>query len=169
MELSNISLMMKQVQEFFQVVTGALMIPYKSINFVISSLVTSLPLFFFLIFYEMIFQRTLVEAYEILKPPPGYSNRWDWLDPAMRMTWDFFLKLVLLGLLYLVPLHLLEFFNMIVTVNLASKLHEGEKPMALKEEAYEIFHKARLKDPFITCLCSPPLNLWFTWITVVGN
>lgn len=150
LELSNISLMMKQVQEFFQVVTGALMIPYKSINFVISSLVTSLPLFFFLIFYEMIFQRTLVEAYEILKPPPGYSNRWDWLDPAMRMTWDFFLKLVLLGLLYLVPLHLLEFFNMIVTVNLASKLHEGEKPMALKEEAYEIFHKARLKDPFIT-------------------
>ncbi|KAJ9709004.1 hypothetical protein PVL29_000818 [Vitis rotundifolia] len=129
------SLMMKQVREFFQVVTGVLMIPYKSINFVISSLVTSLPLFFFLIFYEMIFQRTLVEASEILKPPPGYSNRWDWLGPAMRMTRGFFLKL---------------FFNMIVTVNLASKLHEGEKPMALKEEAYEIFHKARLKEPFIT-------------------
>ncbi|KAL6351393.1 hypothetical protein AAG906_035185 [Vitis piasezkii] len=147
---SSASILSIYVQEFFQVVTGALMIPYKSINFVVSSLVTSLPLFFFLIFYEMILKRTLVEASEILKPPPGYSNRWDWLDLAMRMTWDFFLKLVLLGLLYLVPLHLLEFFNMIVTVNLASKLHEGEKPMALKEEAYEIFHKARLKDPFIT-------------------
>ena len=142
---------MKQVQEFLHIVTGALATPYRSINFIISSLVTFLPLFFFLIFYEMIFQRTVLEASELLVLPPGYSERDDYeYDQPGRMTKDFVLKLLLLGLLYLVPFRFLEFFNMIVTVNLASKLHEGEKPMSLKEVAYEIFHKARPKDPLIT-------------------
>ena len=134
------------MKEFFHIVTGALVIPCRSISFIISSLVTSLPLFSFLIFYEMILQRTLVEASEILVLPPGYSM---W-DLPRKKTMDFVLKLVLLGVLHLGAFHLLEFFNVIVTVNLASKLHEGESSMALKEITYEIFNEARLKDPLIT-------------------
>lgn len=71
-------------------------------------------------------------------------------DLPSRKTKDFVPQLVVLGVLYLGPLHLLKFVNMIVTVNLASKLQEGEKPMSLKEVAYEIFHNGRLMHPLIT-------------------
>ncbi|KAJ9709003.1 hypothetical protein PVL29_000817 [Vitis rotundifolia] len=125
---------------FLDLIKEALKIPYKNTNFIIFSLFSSLPL-------------TLAETIEILTLPPGYSYRWNWpvsTHIARRLTGGFFLKFVQLGLLYMLPLHLLEFFDSVVTVNLASKLQPEEKPMALRQMVRELFHKAKLKGPFIT-------------------
>ncbi|RVX10529.1 hypothetical protein CK203_016960 [Vitis vinifera] len=69
----------------------------------------------------------------------------------------------------MLPLHLLEFFNSAVTVNLASKLQPGEKPMALREMVCELFHNAKLKGPFITSvyvlLLSTCAFLGLVWLT----
>lgn len=62
---------------FLDLIKEALMIPYKNTNFIIFSLFSSLPLFSFLVFYEIVLQRTLAETIEILTLPPGYSYRWN--------------------------------------------------------------------------------------------
>ena len=67
------------------------------------------------------------------------------------MTKHVYYKLLQLGFLYLVPLHLLELCTVIVTVDMASKIYAKEEtPMTLKEMIKEAIYGARLRGTFIT-------------------
>ncbi|KAM4109894.1 hypothetical protein ACJW30_03G153900 [Castanea mollissima] len=136
----------------FDILKEALIITFKNFNFIIFILLTSLPLFGFMVYYESFLQETLVETYDILKQTPGYS---DWPVPKFihnKMTKHVFYELLQLGFLYLVPLHLFEFCTVIVTVDLSSKIHAQERPMTLKEMKHRPICGARLRGTFITSI-----------------
>ena len=136
----------------FDILKEALIITFKNFNFIIFILLTSLPLFGFMVYYESFLQETLVETYDILKQSPGYSG---WPVPNFiynKMTKHVFYELLQLGFLYLVPLHLLELCTVIVTVDLSSKIHAQERPMTLKEMIHKPICGARLRGTFITSI-----------------
>lgn len=164
---------MRKELRFLDLLEEALRISCTNRNFIIVTLFSSLPLFSFLVFYETFFQSTLDETLGILALPPGYSHWRDWPIPfsiADRMTWGFAFKLLQLGLLYMLPLHVLEFFNSVVTVSLASKLKLGEPEVGLKEMASDLSHIPKLKGPFITSayvlLLSSGSLLGLIWLLV---
>jgi hypothetical protein len=136
-------------------------------NFIIFVFLTSLPLFFFMVYYEISLQRTLVDASNILKLSGPYSYS-DWsILPAIpvKSTKDFRHELVRLGLLYLVPRHLLELCAIIVTVDLASKIHVEERvTTTLKEMMHRPIYGARMRGTFITSL----YVLFFSTCTLSG-
>ncbi|KAK7843235.1 hypothetical protein CFP56_012815 [Quercus suber] len=145
----------------FDILKEALIITFKNFNFIIFILLTSLPLFGFMVYYESFLQETLVETYDILKQTPGYSG---WPVPNFiynKMTKHVFYELLQLGFLYLVPLHLLELCTVIVTVDLSSKIHAQERPMTLKEMIHKPICGARLRGTFITSIYVLYISTWF--------
>ncbi|KAK2636438.1 hypothetical protein Ddye_031230 [Dipteronia dyeriana] len=78
---------------------------------------------------------------------------------------DFGYKLIQLGLLYLVPLYLLELFSVLVTVDLASKIYNTEeRSITLKEMIHKPISKAGFRGTFITSL----YVLFLSTCTVLG-
>ncbi|KAK9288791.1 hypothetical protein L1049_017256 [Liquidambar formosana] len=153
MEMGISSIMLiKQKLEFFDILKAALVIPCKNANFIVFTFFSSLPFFCFMVLYETFLQTTLVETSKVLTVLPGLYN-YIWVISTFitrRLTWDFSLQLIRLGLLYLVPLHLLELFNVIVTVDLGSRIYTGENPITLREMIHKSVDKAWLKGSFIT-------------------
>ncbi|XWS68978.1 hypothetical protein CRYUN_Cryun04dG0140200 [Craigia yunnanensis] len=149
-EMKNHSNMLNQKLEFFNILKEALMIPYKTTNFIVLSFLASIPLFCFMIFHEMILQRTLIVTSEILRQPPAYFDHWLIPVNARRTANDFFYKLLQLGLLHLLPLHLLELCAAVVNVDLASKTYMKEKPVTPKEMVQRLLNKARCKGILVT-------------------
>ncbi|GMY26199.1 hypothetical protein FCV25MIE_21441 [Fagus crenata] len=134
----------------FDILKEALVIIFKNFNFFIFIFLVCIPLFCFLVYYE----RTLVETLDILRQTNDYYDHY-WPSPldliVIRMTKHVYYKLLQLGFLYLVPLHLLELCIVIVTVDMASKIYAKEEtPMTLKEMIKEAIYGARLRGTFIT-------------------
>jgi hypothetical protein len=147
----------------FDIIKQALTIFSKNFNFIIFIFLSSLPLFFFMLYYEIFLQRTLVDASNILKKRYDYysydrlivmgSNRS--IRPAIpqKSTKDVLPEFVQLVLLYLVPRHLLELCTVIVTVDLASKIHAEERVITLKEMIDRSIYGAKVRGTFVTSLC----------------
>ncbi len=135
----------------FDILKEALVIIFKNFNFIIFIFLVCIPLFCFLVYYE----RTLVETLDILRQTNDYYDHY-WPSPidliVFRMTKHVYYKLLQLGFLYLVPLHLLELCTVIVTVDMASKIYAKEEtPMTLiKGMIKEAIYGARLRGTFIT-------------------
>ncbi|XP_059447744.1 uncharacterized protein LOC132179118 [Corylus avellana] len=140
--------------------------------FIIFIFLTSLPLFFFMVYYEIFLQTTLVDASNILKKRSGYyfysvwSTETDSIRPAIpqKSTKDVLHEFAQRGLLHLVPRHLLELCTVIVTVDLASKIHAEEREMTLKEMIHRPINGARMRGTFITSL----YVLFFSTCTLSG-
>ncbi|KAK3223289.1 hypothetical protein Dsin_010314 [Dipteronia sinensis] len=165
---SKHTMMKKQKLEVFDILKEALTIPYKHINFFIFTIIISLPLFCFMVYYETFLLSTLVETTHILTIPI-YRYNYNWLIPDDHMTKqfnkDFGYKLIQLGLLYLVPRYLLELFSVLVTVDLASKIYNTEeRSMTLKEMIHKPVLKAGFRGTCITYL----YVLFFSTCTVLG-
>jgi hypothetical protein len=164
--------MQNQNMGVFDIIKQAPTIFPNIFNFIIFIFLTSLPLFFFMVYYEIFLQTTLVDASNILKKRSGYYFYYDWsivtdsIRPAIpqKSTKDVLHELIQLGLLYLVPLHLLELCNVIVTVDLASKIHAEERVMTLKEMIHRPIYGTRMRGTFITSLCV----LFFSTCTLFG-
>ncbi|XP_057494174.1 uncharacterized protein LOC130779522 [Actinidia eriantha] len=125
----------------------AVRISHQNINFIIFILLTSLPLFCTMVPYELILQTTLVQVSKILEPPQGYFY-YSWPIPFYvgdLLSKDFCFELIQVSIVYLVPLHLLELFSTILTVDLASKLYKGETPMNFREMVQRSLKEARFK------------------------
>lgn len=156
----------------FDIVKQASTIFSKNFNFIIFIFLISLPLFFFMVYYEIFLQTTLVDASNILKKRSGYyfysvwSTQTEWIRPAIpqKSTKDVLHEFVQLGLLHLVALHLLELCTVIVTVDLASKIHAEEREMTLKEMIHRPIYGARLRGTFITSF----YVLFFSTCTLSG-
>ncbi|KAK9117086.1 hypothetical protein Sjap_016033 [Stephania japonica] len=120
----------------------ALKIPYKHPKFIILTLLTSLPLFFIMVLHEIILQTTMIETKAFFTPPPPpptyplYSTVSYYLmtplDSTMRLFKDMSPRILQLGILYLVPLHLLDLLTTIAALNTASSIYAGTPPPTLK-------------------------------------
>ncbi|KAM1065674.1 hypothetical protein FF2_020982 [Malus domestica] len=138
--------------EAFGILRKALAISAKNTNFFVFAILTSLPLFCFMIYYESVLQKFMVEISEILKQNPDDLDFY-WLVPLdiARKMKDYSAGFIHLSLLYLVPLHLLELSTVLLIVDLASKIYEEERPTKTLKEMLRIpFDKTRLKGSFVT-------------------
>ncbi|XP_022734968.1 uncharacterized protein LOC111288358 [Durio zibethinus] len=153
MKIENHHIMPKKKLEMFEILKEAILIPCKNINFIFFEVITSLPLFCFLVYYEILLQTTLLETSQILRTPPGYIN-YNWPIPFhyKKLNWEFSHRLIQLTLLYLLPLHVLELCSVLVTVDLASKIYAKEKSLTFKEMIQKPIQKTRLTGTFITSL-----------------
>ncbi|KAL5762031.1 hypothetical protein ACOSP7_018295 [Xanthoceras sorbifolium] len=157
----------KKKLEVSHILMEALTIPYKHINFFIFTVIVSLPLFSFLVYYETFLQSTLLETSNILTiSSDGYNYHWPIPDKYMirKLNKDFGYKLIRLGLLYLGPLHLLELFSMLVTVDLALKICIEDRSMTLKEMIHKPISKARFRGALVTSF----YVLFLSTCTVLG-
>ncbi|TKY58629.1 hypothetical protein E2542_SST15697 [Spatholobus suberectus] len=144
----------KQKLEVSDILRESVVIYFRNLNFIIFTFLTSLPLFSIMVYFEIYLQEILVETSNIVNLPHdhythyGYSYRPDLT--IRRFNKDYFLKLILLGFLYMVPLYFLEFVSAVVTIDLASKLHSKEKKMTLKEMFETPFDLSKLRGSFVT-------------------
>ncbi|OMO52784.1 hypothetical protein COLO4_36979 [Corchorus olitorius] len=139
----------------FEILKEAILIPCKNINFIFFQVITSFSLFCILVYYEILLQRTLFETSMILTQHPG-DFHCCWPIPSDHITkklnWEYTQKLIQLSLLYLLPLHLLELYSALMTVDLASKLYGKQESLTLKEMIQKPIQKERLTGTFITSL-----------------
>jgi hypothetical protein len=138
----------------FDIIKQALSIFSKNFNFIIFIFLISLPLFFFMVYYEIFLQRTLVDASNILRNSYDDYYYYEWsISSYMPVKSTFLLQLVQLGLLYLVPRHLFELCTIIVIVDLALKIYAEERVITLKEMIDRPIYVAKVKGTFVTSLC----------------
>ncbi|OMP10143.1 hypothetical protein COLO4_04783 [Corchorus olitorius] len=160
MENSSIVSGRKERLGVFQIIKQSLKITFKNPNFIFFTFLTSLPLFCFQVLYEVILQSILIETRNVFRKT---------VDPAfLRMFGDDYEKVqdignllgkvspkvLLLGFLYLGILHFLDLFNTIATVDVASIIYAGEKPISLKNMLCRPVKETRFKGPLITSICS---------------
>lgn len=165
----------KQKLEVSDILREAVMLYFRNPNFIIFTFLTSLPLFCIMIYFEIQLHETLVETSNIFYPPHighgHYRNNGSMLD--LMDNDAYLLKLIQLGLIYLVPLHVLELGSAIVTLDLASKLRSEEKEnndMTLKEMFHKPFDPSNLRGSFVTSIYALFLTtthqLGLMWIVI---
>ncbi|KAK7386889.1 hypothetical protein VNO78_27243 [Psophocarpus tetragonolobus] len=146
----------KQKLEVPDILRESVVIYFRNLNFIIFSFLTSLPLFCTMVYFEIYLQEILVETSNIVNLPHDHFTDYfysTWPDLTIRrFNKDYFLKLILTGFIYMVPLYVLEFLSAIVTIDLASKLHSKEKKMTLKEMFETPFDLSKLKGSFVTSI-----------------
>ena len=142
-------------------------------------LLTSLPLFFFLVYFETFLQNFLLQNTENFQAKKKsydtsfYNHSFSWslpLDMVRNLNKNLFHELIQLGFLYLVPLHLLELCTILVIVDLASKIYREEKALTFKDMLHIRIDKVRLRGIFITFLYVVFLStctlLGFIWLLI---
>lgn len=164
----------KQKLEVLDILKEAITIYVKNINFIIFTFLTSLPFFCVMVYFELVFQQTVVETPETIFPLflPFYDRNYAYhfeysyyfntsdqkkyyfkTNSAFRsFTSDYFPVLIQLVFIYLVPLHVLQLCSAVVTTDLASKLRSEEKKMSLKQMFLESLDTSVIKGTFITSL-----------------
>ncbi|KAG6708314.1 hypothetical protein I3842_06G074600 [Carya illinoinensis] len=144
--------MPNQKLEVLDIVKAAQTIFSKNFNFIIFILFISLPLFFFMVYYEIFLHRTLSNILEQSYSHDLEYHRWSVVtsevttklreyhrglvvtsEVTTKLRTIFPHQLVQLGFLYLVPFHLLELCTVILT-----------------EMLYKQIYGARIRGTFIT-------------------
>ncbi|XP_058758688.1 uncharacterized protein LOC131631946 [Vicia villosa] len=144
----------KQKLGVFDILKEAITIYVKNLNFIFFTFLTSLPLFCIMVYFETQLHKTLIETYYIFVNIPKedilYGNFGYMLDLMSREY--YYLKFIQLGLIYIFPLHVLEFGTAIVTINLASKLSSQQEnnDMSLKEMFHKPVDSSKLRGSFHT-------------------
>ncbi|XP_062110271.1 uncharacterized protein LOC133822077 [Humulus lupulus] len=174
-----------RTMKVFDILKETLTIFYKNINFVFFTILTSLPLFCFLIYYETFLQKFLFQCIENLPLlertsyiplyyDPYYGQYYDpWslpVDIVRNLNKYHFNELIQMGFLYLVPLHLLELFSLLVTVDLSSKIYREDKALTFMDMLHLRIDKARTGATVITFLYVVFLStctlLAFIWLLI---
>lgn len=164
--------------EVLDILKEAATLYVKNINFIIFTFLTSLPFFFVMVYFEMLFQQTLVETPKIISALPFYERYYSGTfiyyyhtdtnySTAKSFSKDYLPVLIQLGFIYMVPLHVLELCSAISTTDLASKLHYEKSTMSLKQMFQESIDMSIMKGTFITSLymlsLSTCLLIAFPW------
>ncbi|XVF84934.1 hypothetical protein PTKIN_Ptkin17bG0078900 [Pterospermum kingtungense] len=157
METSYAQIMSKDKLEFLDILKEALTIPHQHLNFIIFSLFTSIPYLCLSVFFEIVLQETFLATFKFLRPTAHYLyDDWAWDSDSSITSFrhnsniskgNLYGQWIKLCLLYLAPCHLVGLLSIVMTVNAASMIYGGDKPMSLREMAVQ---KTRLKGPFIT-------------------
>lgn len=166
--MENSQIVLKEKLGLFGILKETIAILYRTPNFVILVLLTSLPLFCSLLPHEIFFQQTLIETAKIQLEGGSLNKRcsfdsefgrlcvFRYVGP-LELFKDTVAKLygryLLLGLSYLGIVHLLDLFTTIVIVNSASAIYAGESPLSLKERWEKSIRRMdNLKGPLITSI-----------------
>ncbi|XP_057419532.1 uncharacterized protein LOC130713754 [Lotus japonicus] len=174
--------------EVLDILKEAVKVYVKNINFITFTIVTSLPFFCVMIYFELLFQKTVVEASEFLsqktadetvevislllsedKADFNYVHELgSFIDKIFSK--DYLPVLIQLGFIYLVPLQVLELCSAILTMDLASKLRSGDNNLSLTlKQMFQnsIIDISIMKGTFITSLymlfLSACLLIAFPW------
>lgn len=153
-----------------EILKEAIKIPYKCPKFIFLTFLTSLPLIITMLLHEIVLQASMVETKSILTPLSGYLNSYYFdsyqyfgsynaeLDTIVMLFHNISPRFFQLAFLYLVPLHLLDLFNTIITVNSASTIYAG-RPVSLAEMLLTPFRNmSRIQGLLITSLYVLLLN-----------
>lgn len=145
--------------EVSDVLREAVMIYFRNLNFIIFTFLTSLPLLFIMLYFEIHLQEILLETSLILNQPHAHSIYHHGFNPdsIMRIfNMDYVLKLIHLGFIYMVPLHLFELGSAIFTIDLASKQQYSEEKKVTLNLKEIIFQKpldlSNLRGTFVTSI-----------------
>ncbi|XVF58101.1 hypothetical protein PTKIN_Ptkin07bG0035600 [Pterospermum kingtungense] len=161
--MENSSTVMKERLGFFEIIKQSLKIPFNNPSFILFTFITSLPLFCFLVLYEIILQHILIETGKnLLKtadPFRIFGYDYSRLMDIGNLLEEVSPKVLLLGFLYMGILHCLDLFNTIATVDVASIIYSGENSISLKDMFVRPVKETRLKGPLITSICSLSLAL----------
>lgn len=147
--------MMEKKLGFLYLLKKSLNIPFKNPTFVIFTFLTSLPLFYFLVVHEIVFQETLIETVKILQEttaPLETLGALEALGAIDRLIEEVSHKFLVLGFLNMGILHFLDLFNTIAIVDVASMIYKGEKAMNLWDMLSRLVKETRLKGPLITSI-----------------
>ncbi|XVE83935.1 hypothetical protein DITRI_Ditri16bG0128800 [Diplodiscus trichospermus] len=159
------STVMKERLGFFEIIKESLKIAFMNPSFIFFTFLTSLPLFCFLVLYEIILQHILIETGKILQqtsdlsPFSVFGGDYLRLMDIEKLFEVVSPKVLLLGFLYLGIIYFLDLFNTIATVDVASIIYAGEKSISLKDMFFRPVKETRLKGPLITSICSQSLAL----------
>jgi len=173
-------------KDVLDILNETLAIYFKNINFIIFTLLISLPFFFLMVYFETLFQLTLVQTPNIISSLPfqekhdqifiismdsddGYS--FSHIDDVPSFSKDYLPLLIQIGFIYTIPLHVLEFCSKVLTMDLASKLINSEEyntNMSLKHMFQNSVDVSIMKGTFITSLYTLALSncllIAFPWI-----
>lgn len=146
-----------------------LTIYFKNINFIIFTFLTSLPFFFLMVYFETLFQQTLVQTPKIILSLPFHERNQlrfysvidhNFIYNGPSFSKDYLPLLIQLGFIYTIPLHFLEFCSKILTMDLASKLINSEEnlKMSLKHMFQNSIGVSTMKGTFVTSLYTLALS-----------
>ncbi|KAK6280617.1 hypothetical protein POUND7_020884 [Theobroma cacao] len=156
--MENSSTVMKERLGFFEIIKDSLKIAFKNPNFILFTFLTSLPLFCFLVLFEIILQYVLIETGKILQeaadPFQIFGDGYERLVDIENLLGKVSSKVLLLGFIHLGIIHFLDLFNTIATVDVASIIYAGEKSISLKDMLCRPVKETRFKGPLITSICS---------------
>ncbi|XP_027347698.1 uncharacterized protein LOC113859081 [Abrus precatorius] len=175
MECESNSCKQKQKLEVPDILREAVLIFFGNLNFIIFTFLTSLPLFCIMVYFEIYLQEIFVETSNIVNLPHVHFSHYDYSyradDIISRFNKDYFLKLILLVFIYMVPLYVLELGSVILTIDLASKLRS--KKMTLKEMFQTPFDLSNLRGSFVTSIyvlfLTTTHQLGLLWIVINYN
>lgn len=150
----------------FDILKEALTFYVKNINFIIFTCLTSLPFFFLMVYFEILFQKIMVETPEIISLLPFFEKNYAYVYvseidsggvmhiemPRKSFSNDYLPVFIKLGLIYLVPLHVLELCSAVITMDSASKLKSEENYRCLKDMFKSSIDMSIMKGTFITSL-----------------
>ncbi|CAK8578781.1 unnamed protein product [Lathyrus sativus] len=170
--------------DVLDILKQTLTIYFKNINFIIFTFLTSLPLFFLMLYFETLFQQILVQTPDIISSLPFrekqttiYLHSYD--EPYIDVPYvnapsfgSYYLPLLIqLGFIYSIPLHVLEFLSKVLTMDLASKLiisSEEKTKMSLKHMFQNSVDLSTMKGTFVTSLYTLVLSncllVAFPWV-----
>lgn len=134
------NLKQKQKLGIFDILKEAITIYVKNLNFIFFTFLTSLPLFCIMVYFETQLQKTLIETFNISVNIPKEDTYFGYMLDLMSREY-YYLKFIQLGLIYIFPLHVLEFGTAIVTINLASKLSSQHENNDMNMTLKDMFHK----------------------------
>ena len=146
--------------EFLTILKETSKIPFKNIRFTCFLLFASLPLLFFMFLFELLLEKSLKEFSNVLLTAPsylpkakyyGFSIMYYLEEKKMELIWNSYQKWIVLSLIYLFPLHMLEFLTAFFTIDLTSKIHtDDHKCSSISIKDMILGDKGRLKGSFLT-------------------
>ncbi|BAT73403.1 uncharacterized protein HKW66_Vig0011440 [Vigna angularis] len=151
----------KQNLGVFDILNEAVTFYVKNINFIIFTCLTSLPFFLLMVYFETLFQKIIVETPQIISLLPFFEPRYHSFvnggfarvdTPRKSFSNDYLPVLIQLGLIYLVPLHVLDICSAVITMDSASKLKSEGNYMSLKDMFKSSIDTSIMKGTFITSL-----------------
>jgi len=168
-ELKSVSNMESEREEVKQnlgvldILNEAVTFYVTNINFIIFTSLTSLPFFLLMVYFEISFQKIMVEAPQIISLLPFFEpnyayvylseSGYSYIDPPRKsFRNDYLPVLIQLGFIYLVPLHVLELCSAVITMDSASKLKSEESYITLKDMFKSSIDMSIMKGTLITSL-----------------
>lgn len=146
--------------EFLTLLKETSKIPFQNVRFTSFLLSASLPLLFFIFLFELLLEKSLKEFSNVLLTAPSYLSKgkhngfsiiYYLEEKKMELIWNSYPNWIVLSLIYLFPLHMLEFLTAFFTIDLTSKIYtDGHRCSNISIKDMILGNTGRLKGSFLT-------------------